>query len=107
MLAFVAVPQFTLTISSSAPGETSLSRLYAPSGKLMETFDTQSAPVARATITRAKTGDDWEGYWCLSVGKAPKGGFDDVFVSLDSALPQWFTLDAAEPLTITALKSAK
>ena len=101
------VPQFTLTISSSAPGETSLSRLYAPSGKLLETFDTQSAPVARATIMRAKAGDDWEGYWCLSVGKAPKGGFDDVYVALDPALPQWFTLDPAEPLTISALKTVK
>ena len=76
--------------------------VLAPSGKLIETFDTQSAPVGRATITRSKSGDDWEGYWCLWVGKAPKGGSDDVFITLHAALPQWFTLDPGEPLTISA-----
>ena len=98
-------PPFTLTITSSAPGETSLSRLYSPSGKLIETFDTQTAAVARATIAPAKTGGEWEGFWCLSVEKAPKGGFDDVFVALDPALPPWFILDPAQPLKISALKS--
>ena len=98
---------FTLTISSGAPGETSLSRLYTPNGKLVETFDTQTAPTARSTISPAKAGGEWEGYWCLSVEKAPKGSFDDVYVVLDAALPQWFTLDPAEPLTISALKTQK
>lgn len=101
------IAAFTLTISSDAPGETSLSRLYAPSGQLIETFDTQSAPVARATIARGSAGSEWGGYWCLSVEKAPKGGFDDVYVALDPALPQWFTLDPAEPLTISALATQK
>jgi hypothetical protein len=101
------VPQFTLTISSDAPGETSLAHLYAPNGKLVQTLDTQTAPVARVTITPTQAHGVWEGFWCLSVGKAPKGGFDDVFVALDAALPQWFTLEPAEPLTISALKTVK
>ncbi len=101
------VAEFALTVSSGSPGETSLSRLYTPSGNLIETLDTQSSPVARARLTRAKLGDDWEGYWCLAVEKAPRGGFDDVYVALDAALPPWFTLDPAAPLNITALKNGK
>ena len=95
--------QFTITVSSEAPGETSLSRLYGPGGALVHTFDTQSVPVARVTMRRASAGGQWEGYWCLSVEKAPMGVFDDVYVSLDPALPQWFTLDPAEPLAISSL----
>ena len=102
-----SVPQFTISISSSAPGETSLSKLYAPSGKLVQTFDTQTEPVARATITPAQAGGEWEGFWCLSVEKAPRGGFDDVYVTLDAALPQWFIINPAEPLVISALKNLK
>ncbi len=98
---------FTITLNSAAPGETSLSRLYAPSGKLVETFDTQTTPVARATITPARAGGEWDGFWCLSVEKAPKGVFDDVYVTLDAAFPLWFTLDPAQPLTISALNSQK
>ena len=101
------VPQFTISISSSAPGETSLSQLYSPGGKLVATFDTQTQSVARATITPAQAGGEWEGFWCLSVEKAPKGGFDDVYVTLDSALPQWFILNPVEPLAISALKNLK
>ena len=101
------MPQFTLSVSSEAPGETSLSQLYAPSGKLAQTLDTQTERIARATITPAQVGDEWEGFWCLSVEKAPKGGFDDVFVVLDAALPQWFTINPAEPLSISALQKLK
>ena len=101
------VPQFTISISSSAPGETSLSQLYAPSGKLVQTFDTQTESVARATITPSQARGEWEGFWCLSVEKAPKGGFDDVFVTLDPALPQWFITNPAEPLAISALNNLK
>jgi hypothetical protein len=98
---------FTITLSSGAPGETSVSRLYAPSGKLVETFDTQTTPVSRATITAAKAGGEWEGFWCLSIEKAPKGAFDDVYVTLDATFPAWFTLDPAEPLVVSALKISK
>ena len=101
------MPQFTLSSSSSAPGETSLSQLYAPGGKPVQTFDTQTEPVARATITPAQAGGEWAGFWCLAVEKAPKGGFDAVFVTLDPALPPWFILNPAEPLAISALKSLK
>ena len=89
------------------PCETSLSQLYSPSGKLVHTFDTQTEPVARATITPTQAGGEWEGFWCLSVGKAPKGAFDDVFVTLDATLPQWFIINSAEPLIISTLKSLK
>ena len=102
-----SVPQFTVSVSSEAPGETSLSRLYAPSGKLIQTFDTQTERIARATITPAQSGGEWEGFWCLSVEKAPKGSFDDAFVTLDPVLPQWFTLDPAQPLTISGLRSLR
>lgn len=95
-------PKFTITTSSGSPGETSLSRLYAPSGKLVETLDTQTTPSARVTVTKEIAGE-WEGFWCLSVEKAPKGVFDDVEVSLDAALPQWFTLDPTEPLGISSI----
>ena len=101
------VPQFTISISSSAPGETSLSQLYAPGGKLVQSFDTQTELVARATIIPALAGGEWEGFWCLSVGKAPRGGFDDVFVTLDAELPQWFILNPAGPLAIYALQGTK
>ena len=102
-----SVPQFTVSVSSEAPGETSLSQLYAPSGKLIQTLDTQTERVARATITPAQSGGEWEGFWCLSVEKAPKGSFDDVYVALDAALPQWFTIDPTQPLTISVLKTLK
>ncbi len=95
---------FTITTSSGAPGETSLSHLYAPSGKLVETLDTQTTPVARVTVKRDNA-DTWEGFWCLSVEKAPKGVFDDVEIALDAALPQWFTLDPNEPLVISPIKT--
>ena len=100
------VPKFTITTSSGAPGETSLGQLYAPSGKLVETLDTQSTPTARVTITKETSGE-WEGFWCLSIGKAPKGAFDDVEVSLDAALPQWFTLDPHEPLVILPIDAIR
>ena len=54
-----------------------------------------------------QTDGEWEGFWCLSVEKAPKGGFDDVFVTLDPALPQWFIINPAEPLAISVLKNLK
>ncbi len=101
------VPQFKLTLSSAAPGETCLARLYAPGGRLARTFDTQTAPVTRVTIDRAQAAGEWEGFWCLSLEKAPKGVFDDVYVALDAALPPWFILDPAEPLTISELKTLK
>ena len=101
------VQNFTITISSGAPGETSLSRLYTPGGKLVETLDTQTTPVARVILKKETIRDDWEGFWCLSVGKAPKGVFDDVEISLDAALPPWFTLDPNEPLAIAPLKTVK
>jgi hypothetical protein len=101
------LPQLTITVSSAAPGETSLSRLYSPSGKLIRTFDTQTAPVARITLKPEEAPGDWNGFWCLSIEKAPKGVFDDVYVALDPSLPQWFILDPAEPLTITALNTVK
>jgi hypothetical protein len=93
--------QFTIGVSSAAPGETSLSRLYSPGGKLVATFDTQTASTARATITPAQADGEWAGYWSLVVAKAPQGVFDDVFITLDAALPQWFTVDPAEPLSIS------
>jgi hypothetical protein len=101
------LPQLTITVSSAAPGETSLSRLYSPSGKLVGTFDTQTAPVARMTLKQEEAAGEWHGFWCLSIEKAPNGVFDDVYVALDGALPQWFILDPAEPLTITALNTVK
>jgi hypothetical protein len=99
--------QLTLTVNSAAPGETSLSRLYSPSGKLVRTFDTQTTPVARITVKRDEVADGWSGFWCLAVEKAPKGVLDDVYVALDAAVPQWFILDPAEPLTISALETVK
>ncbi len=99
------VSQFTITLSSAAPGETSMSRLYTPRGRLVRTFDTQSAPVTRATMTRQDAAGEWEGFWCLSVEKASQGVFDDVYVALDAALPQWFILNPAEPLKIDGLKA--
>ncbi len=100
-------PDFTLTVSSDAPGETSLSRLYAPSGKLVRTFDTQTVSVARETVTKANTSGEWEGFWCLSVEKAPTGGFDDVYIALDGEVPRWFTLDPSEPLAISSLEAVR
>ena len=100
-------PQFTVTVSSAAPGETSLSQVRSPGGQIIQTIDTQTEPVARATITPDKAGGEWEGMWSLSIGKAPKGSFDDVYVTLDPALPQWFILDPAEPLTISAQKISR
>lgn len=100
-------PPFTITLSSGAPGETSLSRLYAPSGKLVATLDTQSTAVARTTIAPSQAAGEWEGFWCLSVEKAPTGVFDDVYVALDPALPQWYSLNPAEPLTISPVKTVK
>ncbi len=99
--------EFSLSVSSSSPGETSLGKLYAPDGKLVHTFDTQTTPVAKAMISTQQAGAGGGGFWCLSVEKAPQGGFDDVYVVLDAPLPQWFTLDAAVPLTITNLKSVE
>ncbi len=98
---------FTVTINSGAPGETSLSRLYTPGGKLVETFDTQTAAVARAWITPAKAEGEWSGFWCLVIERAPKGAFDDVYLTLDAPFPRWFTLDPAEPLVISALSGRK
>ena len=99
------VPQFSVTVSTGPPGETSLGKIYAPSGTLVQTLDTQSTPVARATISPEQGLGEWEGFWCLSVEKAPKGVLDDVFVSLDAALPQWFIIDPSEPLKISPLKA--
>lgn len=101
------LPQLTITVSTAAPGETSLSRLYSPSGKLVRTFDTQTTPVARVTLRQEETAGEWNGFWCLAIEKAPKGVFDDVYVALDRALPQWFILDPAEPLAITELTTLK
>lgn len=100
------VAQFTIRVSSAAPGETSLSRLYSPGGKLVATFDTQTASTARATITPAQTDGEWAGYWSLVVAKAPQGVFDDVFITLDPALPQWITVNPAEPLSISSAASS-
>ena len=57
--------------------------------------------IARATTSPSQAKGEWEGFWCLSIQKAPESSFDDVFVTPDPALPQWFTLDPAQPLTIT------
>ena len=101
------IAEFNLTVSSGAPGETSLNRLYAPSGKLVRTLDTQIVPVVRETLKRAAAGGDWEGFLCLSLEKAPKGGFDDVYVVLDRNLSPWFILDPRQPVMISALKTQK
>lgn len=99
------VPQFSVTVSTGPPGETSLGKIYTPSGTLVQTLDTQSTPVARAIISPEQGLGEWEGFWCLSVEKAPKGVLDDVFVSLDAALPQWFIIDPSEPLKVSPLKA--
>ncbi len=99
--------KFSLSISTGAPGETSLSKLFSPDGKLVKTFDTQTTPVARETLLAEASPDSWEGFWCLSVGKAPKGGFDDVFITLDENLSPWFSLDPQTPLTVSRLPAQK
>ncbi|MDB6004584.1 MAG: hypothetical protein JWR15_1571 [Prosthecobacter sp.] len=103
------ITQFSITLNSGSPGETALGQIYAPDGTLAGTLDTQTVPTASATFTAAasKGTGAWEGFWCLSVGKAPKGAFDDAFITLDAALPPWFALDPAEPLKVSALKSVK
>lgn len=100
--------EFKLTANSAAPGETSQCELYSPTGKLVRTFDTQTAPTARVTLKRSEVAKgEWEGFWCLAIGKAPKGAFDDVYVALEGALPRWYVLDPAQPLTIAELKPAR
>ncbi len=100
------VPQFTVAVSSGSPGETSFGKIYTPRGTLVQTLDTQSTPVACVTVSPELGQGEWEGFWCLSVEKAPKGVLDDVFVSIDAALPQWFIVDPSEPLKIVSLKNS-
>jgi len=100
--------EFKLTVSSAAPGETSLSELYSPGGKLVRTLDTQIAPTARVTLKRSEAPNgEWEGFWCLTIGKAPQGSLDDVYVALEGALPPWYVVDPTQPLTITELKTTR
>ena len=101
------VREFTVSVTSDAPGETSLSQLYGPDGHLAATLDTQKESLARASLSPESTGGAWEGFWCLVVGKAPSGAFDDVYVVLDPKLPPWFTLDPIKPLVISSLKTLK
>ncbi len=100
------VSQFSLALSSDSPGETALGHLYAPDGSLVRTFDTQTASVARAVVSTTETAGRSAGFWRLEISKAPQGVLDDVFASLDAAIPQWFLVDPAAPLSIQPHKSS-
>jgi hypothetical protein len=102
------VRQFTVTTSSGAPGETSVAELYSPSGKLVQKLSTQTTPVSRVTVTPELAGENLEGFWVIhshADPDAPPARFDDAYVAIDPALPQWFTIDPAQPLAISPLET--
>ena len=96
--------EFHLTVNTSSPGETSLNELYSPSGKLVQTLDTQTTPGVKFSANADTSPGDWEGFWCLSPKKAPTGRLGTVNIKFDPALSQWVVTDPNQPLKISELK---
>jgi hypothetical protein len=94
---------FELTVSTASPRETSLSELYSPSGKLISTLDTQTTTGARVNLKQESMPNDWEGFWCIDVRKAPLGSLGTVNVKFGSSLPQWISTNPEQPLRVSNL----
>jgi hypothetical protein len=93
----------SFTVSTASPRETSMIDLYSPSGKLVQTLDTQTTTGVRFTIPREAAPGDWEGFWCIDAHKAPVGEIGIVNIKFDDATANWVFTDSDQPLKITPL----
>ena len=80
--------KFSLTLNSSAPGETAAATLFDPENNEVARFETVSSPVDDKTIDCSKRKS---GLWKISVGKASKGILDDVWLSTGDGLSGFFS----------------
>jgi hypothetical protein len=91
--------QFTLTLSSAAPGETAAGEVVSPGGQVHARLDTSEAPAERRTIQV-----DQPGVWCFRPVTPAAGQVDDVYLALDESLGRWVSLDGRMPLVLRPLK---
>jgi len=82
-----------LTLSSESPGETAKVVVTAPNGSKTE-FDTTAIKAKSLKL------DGQEGFWKVEVLKAATGTLDDVYLTFDPAIPQWVSVDPAQPLIV-------
>lgn len=87
-------PQWTLMLASSSPGETAHAAIYSPDGKQAAELDTAIQPAQTANLTSQG------GFWKVEISKAKSGVLDDIYLQIDSAMPQWININPSEPLEI-------
>jgi hypothetical protein len=84
------VKSFSLDMRSSYPRETAQAFLYNQYNLEVAKFTTVDKPIDAQLIKNECKG----GFWKLSIGAAPKGGLDDVYLSFDKKLSGFVTLDS-------------
>ncbi len=93
------VAEFTMTLSSAAPGETAAAELVSPSGKVAARFDTSTAPADRQTVRV-----DEPGSWTVRFVPPRQGQVDDIYLSFDAQISPWVSLDLRAPLQVTPVR---
>jgi len=93
------VRRFTLAMESPAPGETAKMTVRDPDGKVVAELATgkKKQVVARLTVPKAHAGRAWS----VVVGKGGPGVLEDYSLTLDKALPGYWSL-AADRLVVPA-----
>ena len=91
----------SITLASSAPGETAIAKVYSPGGKLFSTLKTVTVPSDKVTIPINRSS---AGIWKVEISKAKSGGYDDVFILPSRELSGFFSFSGENVLQIERLK---
>jgi hypothetical protein len=88
---------FEITLSSSAPNETAIGNLYDADNNLIAKLRTVEMDTDRRKINCDKAQN---GFWKLSLKKAEKGRFEDVYIFFGRELSGYASLEADKLLII-------
>ena len=95
------VTRFDLLLSSDAPGETAVAKLYAPGGKLAASFRTVEKTIDSQEISVAA---GQEGVWKVVFEKPDSGIVDDVYLKPGEQLSGYFSPLPLQALSVTTGK---
>ncbi len=90
--------KWSLMLASDAPGETAKAIVTGPDGAQAAVLQTTAIPAQNIQL-EGKTG-----FWKIEIVQADTGVLDDIYLSFDKNLPQWVSVNPAQPLEITSVK---
>jgi hypothetical protein len=90
--------EWSLKLTTQAPGETAKVTVWDPQGKQHAVFQTAKSGQEKATLPGTA------GFWRISFDRADSGALYKVFLSLDEQLAPWASVDLQHPLIVSRIK---